>query len=207
MHIRENFIRILERYGVDLIICGHSHDYERSKLMKGHYGPETSFTPAFLVSNSSGLYDGTPNSCPYLKDSATGYTGTVYIVSGSAGQLGGKQTSFPHDALPYADADHGGAGMLEIQGNRLDWKWICTDGQIRDHFTYFKDVNQHHRLTIKKGETAALTASFGSDHPYHWSTGKATSRSIDVNPSSTKNYTVKDSNGCLKDSFEVKVLP
>jgi UDP-2,3-diacylglucosamine pyrophosphatase LpxH len=86
VHIRENFIRILERYGVDLIICGHSHDYERSKLMKGHYGPEPSFNPSFLLSNSSGLYDGTPNSCPYLKDSAEGYAGTVYIVSGSAGQ-------------------------------------------------------------------------------------------------------------------------
>jgi acid phosphatase type 7 len=29
VNIRQNFIRILERYGVDLILCGHSHDYER----------------------------------------------------------------------------------------------------------------------------------------------------------------------------------
>ena len=205
VHIRENFIRILERYGVDLIICGHSHDYERSKLMKGHYGPEPSFNASFLLSNSSALYDGTPNSCPYIKDSAEGYAGTVYIVSGSAGQLGGKQTSFPHDALPFADAEHGGAGMLEIQGNRLDWKWICTDGQIRDHFTFFKDVSQKHLITIKKGATATLTASFLTDSPYKWSTGKATGRSIDVTPSSTKMYTVTDAAGCLKDSFEVRV--
>lgn len=205
VHIRENFIRILERYGVDLIICGHSHDYERSKLMKGHYGPEASFSPAFLVSSSSGLYDGTPNSCPYIKDSATGYAGTVYIVSGSAGQLGGKQASFPHDALPFADADHGGAGMLEIRGNRLDWKWICADGRIRDHFTYLKDVNRHRSFTIKKGEPITLTASFPSDQPYRWSTGKATGRSISVSPAGTKVYTVKDAAGCLKDTFEVTV--
>jgi acid phosphatase type 7 len=206
VHIRENFIRILERYGVDLIICGHSHDYERSKLIKGHYGPETSFNPAaYVLNNSSGMYDETPNSCPYLKDSATGYTGTVYIVSGSAGQLGGKQTSFPHDALPYADATHGGAGMLEIQGNRLDWKWICTDGVIRDHFTLLKNVNQHHHLAIKKGDTAILMASFPSNSPYKWSAGKATDRSITVRPSSTKIYTVKDAAGCLQDTFEVTV--
>ncbi|MEO8584228.1 MAG: metallophosphoesterase family protein, partial [Flavitalea sp.] len=30
--IRENFIRILERNGVDMVVCGHSHDYERSYL-------------------------------------------------------------------------------------------------------------------------------------------------------------------------------
>jgi len=206
VHIRENFIRILERYGVDLIICGHSHDYERSRLIRGHYGPETSFDPAaYVLNNSSGMYDETPNSCPYLKDSATGYAGTVYIVSGSAGQLGGKQTSFPHDALPYADATHGGAGMLEVRGNRLDWKWICADGVIRDHFTLLKNVNRHHHLMIKKGDPMTLTASFPTDSPYKWSIGKSTDRSITVQPSSSKIYTVKDAAGCLQDTFEVTV--
>ena len=41
--IRENFIRILERMGVDLILCGHSHVYERSKLMKGFYQKAPAF--------------------------------------------------------------------------------------------------------------------------------------------------------------------
>ena len=38
--IRENFIQILERYGVDLVLTGHSHGYERTRLINGHYGPE-----------------------------------------------------------------------------------------------------------------------------------------------------------------------
>ncbi|HEY4287612.1 MAG TPA: metallophosphoesterase family protein [Puia sp.] len=207
VHIRENFIQILERYGVDLIICGHSHDYERSKLLKGHYGMEATFTPSLNISNSSGRYDTSANSCPYLKDSTTGYAGTMYIVSGSAGQLGGKQPSWPHDALPYSDATHGGAGMLEIKGNRLDWKWICSDGEIRDHFTVFKNVNKRHLLTIKKGQSVTLTASFPNDqdHPYRWNSSKETGRSIEVKPSATKTYTVKDPNNCLQDSFEVRV--
>ncbi len=138
--IRENFIRILERYGVDLILCGHSHDYERGRMIKGYYGMEADYSPKYELSHSSGLNDGSPNSSPYIKDSADGYQGTVYVVSGSAGQLGGKQTTWPHDALPYADVTHGGCGMLEIQGNRLDWKWICADGQIRDHFTMLRNV-------------------------------------------------------------------
>jgi 3',5'-cyclic AMP phosphodiesterase CpdA len=205
--IRENFIRILERYGVDLILCGHSHDYERSRLIKGHYGMETTFNPAtHQVSNSSGMYDGSPNSCPYLKDSTSGYKGTVYVVSGSAGQLGGKQTSFPHDALPFSDATHGGAGMLEIEGNRLDWKWICTDGEIRDQFTMLKNVNQRHILTVEKGQSIMLAASFPSNQPYKWNGGIATtSRSVYITPTASKTYTVKDVNGCLQDIFEVKV--
>jgi hypothetical protein len=204
VHIRENFIQILERYGVDLILCGHSHDYERSKLMKGHYGPEASFNPGFLVSNSSGAYDGTSNSCPYLKDSATGYTGTVYVVSGSAGQLGGKQPGYPHDALPYSDATHGGVGMLEIEGNRLNWKWICADSQIRDHFTMMKNISKKQQTTIHKGQSATLTASFNSD--YKWNTGNFSTKSIEVKPSSSKTYTVRDSFNCLAESFEVKVV-
>ena len=204
VHIRENFIQVLEHYGVDLILCGHSHDYERSKLIKGHYGMEASFNPANLVSASSGMYDGTPNSCPFVKDSAGGYQGTVYVVSGSAGQLGGKQVSFPHEALPYSDATHGGAGMLEIQGNRLDWKWVCADGVIRDHFTMMKNVNQRRTYTIHKGESVTLTASYTGE--YRWSYGKATGKSIEVKPSSTTVYMVKDPSNCLEDRYEVKVV-
>ncbi len=102
VEIRQKFIRILERYGVDLILCGHSHDYERSKLMMGHYGPEATFdSTTHNLSQSSGLYDGSANSCPYVKDSAGNYQGTVYVVSGSAGQLGGEQPGYPHNALPF----------------------------------------------------------------------------------------------------------
>jgi hypothetical protein len=136
--IRENFIRILERYGVDLIICGHSHDYERSRLMRGYYGKEADFDSVkYDLSLSSGRNDGSPNSAPYVKDRAHP-EGTVYLVTGSAGKLGGEQTSFPHDAMYFSDADHGGASILEINGDRLDLKWICADGVIRDHFTMMK---------------------------------------------------------------------
>jgi len=204
VHIRENFIRILERYGVDLVLCGHSHDYERSRLMKGHFGMEASFdSTTQLVSTSSGRYDGTPNSCPYIKEQDG--PGAVYLVSGSAGQLGGKQSTFPHDALPYSDATHGGAGMLEIRGSRLDWKWICADGEIRDHFTMMKHSDRHQVLTVKKGESITLTASFVGSGDYRWSTGKASTRSITVSPRSATTYTVKDSLSCIRDIFDIKV--
>ncbi len=204
VHIRENFIRILERYGVDLILCGHSHDYERSKLMQGYYGMEKEFDASkYLVNTSSGFYDGSANSCPFLKNSASGYKGTVYVVSGSAGQLGGQQSTFPHDAMPYSNADNGGVSMLEINDNRLDLKWLCADGQIRDHFTMMKEVNRDTTIHVKKGRTATLTASYIGK--YFWSSGNAHSRSIKVNPVSSTIYEVTDNLNCVKDRFDVKI--
>jgi hypothetical protein len=203
--IRENLLPILERYGVDLVLGGHSHDYERSKLMQGHYGMEPTFTATkHQLSLSSGKYDGSKNSCPYIKSSATN-KGTVYVVSGSAGQLGGEQESFPHDAMYYSNASEGGAAILEVEGSRLDLKWICADGVIRDQFTIMKDVNRTTKVNIKKGESATLTASFAGQ--YKWSKSAETSKSIVVTPAAvgTTAYEVKDAFGCVKDVFEVVV--
>jgi hypothetical protein len=137
--IRENFIRILERYGVDLIICGHSHDYERSRLMHGYYGMENDFDSLkYNLSQSSGKEDGSPGSEAFKKDSRHPL-GTVYVVTGSAGKLGGQQTTFPHNAMYFSDATHGGASLIEVQGNHLYFTWICADGVVRDNFAMIKE--------------------------------------------------------------------
>ena len=68
--VRENLLRILDRYEVDLVLTGHSHVYERSRLMKGHYGKSTTFDKAkYNLSNSSGLFDGAEKDGPYVKES------------------------------------------------------------------------------------------------------------------------------------------
>lgn len=203
VNIRKNFIPILERYGVDLVLCGHSHDYERSKLMKGHFGLEATFNAAkYNLSSSSGMYNGSKNSCPYVKDSTN--QGTVYVVSGSAGMPYYTQASFPHAAMPYSNAKYGGSVMLEVQGNRLDLKWICSDGVIRDQFTMMKNVNKKTIVKARKGDTVTLTASFAG--MYQWNKSKEHSRSIKVSPAvGVSIFTVQDPENCLKDTFEVQV--
>jgi hypothetical protein len=52
--MRENAVPILERYGVDLVLCGHSHVYERSWLLNGHYGYSSSFSPSMMVGTGLG---------------------------------------------------------------------------------------------------------------------------------------------------------
>ena len=202
--IREDFIKILERNGVDLIVCGHSHLYERSRLMHDHFGPEASFeSEEHNLSTSTALYDGSDNSCPYIKD-ADSNQGTVYVVSGSAGALGRGQETYPHDAMYYSNYELGGASMIEVNENRLELKWIASDGEIKDRFVMMKDVNKSEVINIKKGESITLKASFVGD--YSWNKSKETSRSITVSPTAAKTvYEVEDPQSCLKDRFEVRV--
>ncbi|MBC8052645.1 MAG: metallophosphoesterase family protein [Sphingobacteriaceae bacterium] len=148
--IRQNFIKTIEEYGVDLVLCGHSHVYERTKLIKGYYGLESEFdSKKHELSTSTALYDGSRNSAPYIKTSKDNQ-GTVYVVSGSAGALGGHKATYPHNAMFYSNNEVGGVVMLEVQGNRLDLKWVCSDGKIGDHFTMMKDVEKDELRVLKQ---------------------------------------------------------
>lgn len=203
--IREQFIRHLENLGVDLVLCGHSHVYERSRLMRGHYGLEATFNPKLHdLSSSSGSHTGDRPAPPYIKNDTT-TPGTVYVVTGSASYVGKPETSFPHDALPYCNATVTGAAILEVQENRLDFKWICEDGLIRDHFTMMKNVNRTTTLRVKKGQTITLTASYIGD--YEWNNGART-RSISIQPRRSGDiYRVHDAARILQDEFEVILVP
>ena len=200
--VRQNFIRILERYGVDLIICGHSHIYERSRLMGGFYEPQAAFNPSIHnYSSSSGKYDGSTNSCPYIKNPSN-KRGTVYVVSGSAGHLGALSPDYPHKAMYYSNNNYGGALLLEVEGNRLDAKWIGEDGEIRDKFTMEKNVNRTQTANIDYNSSITLTSSFSSK--YNWNNGE-TGRSITVSPAASTEYKVKDEFNCIEDVFKVTV--
>ena len=101
------------------------------------------------LSSSTGQYNGSKNSAPYIKDSKDAQ-GTVYVVSGSAGQLGGAKATYPHDAMFYSNNEVGGSLMLEVTGNRMDVKWICSDGKIRDNFTMMKNLKSREKTLLKK---------------------------------------------------------
>ena len=204
VNIREKFIRILERLGVDVILCGHSHGYERSYLLNGYYGNESSFSiSTHTKSSSSGKYNGSSNSCPYITAAGANH-GTVYVVSGSAGASGTTQSGYPHNAMPWSIND-GGMTYIEVQENRLDLKFIRMDGTIWDKFTIMKDVKKTTNLSIASGLPTILTASWPSG-TYKWSNG-STTRSITVSPTANTTYTVSDNTTgtCVSDVFKVTV--
>jgi hypothetical protein len=188
--------------GVDLIICGHSHVYERTKLINGHYGPESSFNTSLNLSQSSGKYDAA-SSCPYVKDSVHTLKGTVYVVSGSSGQLGGTAAGYPHNAMEYSNATQGGSLVLEVEENRLDAKWLCADGVFRDNFTIIKNANKRRDILVAAGNSVLLSASWVGQ--YHWNNSALTTRSINIQPTHDTVVVVKDQFQCITDTFRITV--
>jgi hypothetical protein len=140
--MRENVVPILEQYGVDLVLCGHSHAYERSKLIDGHYGVASTFTPAMAKDGGSGREDETG---PYLKAGAgpTPHEGAVYSVVGSSGWVTPGHPTIPaglylkHPAM-YIGLPKVGSLVLDVNTNRLDAKFVSNTGTIDDYFTIRK---------------------------------------------------------------------
>jgi fibronectin type 3 domain-containing protein len=133
IEMRENALPILESYGVDLVLSGHSHSYERSFLLDGHYGPSTSFTTAMIKDGGNGREDGDG---AYAKTaSGAAHEGAVYTVAGSSGELSGG--SLNHPAM-YVSLSVLGSVVLDVNGERLDARFLDKTGATRDSFTIVK---------------------------------------------------------------------
>jgi len=131
--MRQNIVPLLETYGVDLVLTGHSHTYERSYFIHGHYGNESSFNSSMIVQSGDGI------SSPYLKDSL--HNGTIYAVCGVGGKNSTSTTSgYPHNAKISSFAGFGGSLAIEIFGDTLNYKFLKMDGTIPDQFTMIKSA-------------------------------------------------------------------
>ena len=130
--MRTNFVSLLESYGVDLVLSGHSHIYERSYLMHGHYGFSTSLQPTMVRDRGSGQSGDTG---PYIK--APDNSGAVYIVAGSSGWATFRTG---HHPIMFYDALVLGSLVIDVDGNRMDVKFLRETGAIDDHFTILKGV-------------------------------------------------------------------
>src|SRR5262249_4546723 len=75
--IRQEWVPLFDRYGVDLVVCGHEHHYERSHAIRGQQ-PGATLTP-IPVGSTTDVVDTTQ--------------GTVHMV------LGGGGTSVPSNQL------------------------------------------------------------------------------------------------------------
>jgi hypothetical protein len=125
IQLRENLVPLLERYNVDLVLAGHSHGYERTYPMRGHYGPSATFdAKQYVVDDHRG--DG------------AGKRGIVYIVAGSGGQLDSDLKGSRLPEAVYSNNDIGGSVLLDFSAHRMDLQWICADGQVRDRFSIAK---------------------------------------------------------------------
>jgi hypothetical protein len=135
VEMRENINPILESYGVDLVLSGHSHCYERSYLLKGHYGYSTELEPEMVLNNTSGDPTNNTNPGTYTKVA----DGTVYVVDGSSGQATFVSDSWPHPVM-YKSLLNLGSVILDFNGNQLVAKFLRETGEIQDTFTMIKQA-------------------------------------------------------------------
>lgn len=133
IQMRTNIVPILENKKVDLVLSGHSHSYERSMMLKGHFGVESTFNSATMAVNAgSGIYPAS-----YTKSSPT-FNGTVYAVCGVSGQIGSTSSGWPHNAMYSSSVAVYGSLVIDVLGDRLDCKFLTYTGSIFDQFTIQK---------------------------------------------------------------------
>jgi hypothetical protein len=133
--MREIVLPVLEEHGLDLMLTGHSHAYERSYLMDGFYEHSTNLIEAVHFKNTrDGRKDGTgiyvkPSRGPAPRE------GAVYVVAGSSGQTSGGGLQHPVKAISLNVL---GSLVLDFDGHRMDATFIDEKGNVRDYFTILK---------------------------------------------------------------------
>lgn len=132
MEMRSNVLPILEKYDVDLVLSGHSHGYERSRMIACHYGPSSEFSEANVV--SSGLDQQHQR---YLKASKAG-NGTLYVVAGASSKVDYAEMNHPAMAVSKKEA---GSLLIDIEGNVLTGRYINAKAAVIDEFSIEKQAD------------------------------------------------------------------
>ncbi len=136
IEMRQNALPILEAAGVDLVLSGHSHSYERSFLLNGHYGTSGTLTNAMKIDAGNGQ-EGGDGAYKAVYDEADPFQGAVYITAGSSGKISGGPLD--HPVMVHASLNLLGSLVLDIDGNRLDATFVRSDGTTPDSFTILKN--------------------------------------------------------------------
>lgn len=129
--VRENVVPLLEQGGVDLVLSGHSHVYERSHLMACHYGHSTSFSQKMnLQQSAEGEYRKPLERQPL--------DGTLYSVVGSSARA--DSGPLDHPAMTVAKSEAGSL-MIDITTDTLSGYFINTAGMVSDQYRLTKTAD------------------------------------------------------------------
>lgn len=145
IEMRENIMPMLEANGVDLVLSGHSHSYERSYFLNGHQGFANTFNSDEISKGGhtvgpTGNGDGKADSDGAYQKASVATEGAVYVTTGSAGQISGGDLN--HQAMSVS-LNELGSCVMEIEddgmgGQNLTLKFIRETDGIDDYFTINK---------------------------------------------------------------------
>lgn len=181
MEMRQYINPILEEGGVDLVMNGHSHSYERSYFMDSYYGLSSDFDPAKHCPQGTGLGDPEMGG-PYIKDVTAGkaHKGTVYMVAGSSGSFNPEEP-LNHPALVKSLPDAGSV-ILDINGDTLTSTFLCVSSMNTDHWQMIKKGGEVTQVKqVAKKELQARVFPNPTDGIVN----------VEMNVPSTSTYTLK----------------
>ncbi|MGE4603261.1 MAG: metallophosphoesterase [Planctomycetota bacterium] len=126
--MREVAVPVLEAGGVDLVLAGHSHVYERSALIQGVYGygepPSHPVTDRELLRSEGKILQWDGDTYHQM-----GSLGTVYSVVGNGGSEVNK--AGVHPVMVSTRAINGSA-LLTIERDRLLFESVSITGEVID---------------------------------------------------------------------------
>ena len=129
--MRTHALPILEAAGVDVVLSGHSHIYERSFLIDGAYDTPTRGSHRVRAGDGRPLGTG-----PYAKRAGRpSHDGAVYVVAGHGGAMTGRIGTSP--VMYFTEAQNGSC-ILDVEENRLELVNIRIDGRMSDRFAIVK---------------------------------------------------------------------
>lgn len=138
IELRSTLIPLLEDYGVDLVLTGHSHGYERSVLIDGHYADSSTCAAGECFIDGG---DGNPagGSGGYAKPSSgpAPHQGTVYAVVGNGSQTWTDAQMGDHPVMVERVGEVGSL-VIDIEGSQLDAYMVDRFGAVRDQFRITK---------------------------------------------------------------------
>jgi hypothetical protein len=130
IEMRTHIMPILESGGVDLVLTGHSHIYERSMLIDGAYA-----TPTVAEGVVFDDGEGSPK-VPYRKSAGlTPNNGEIQIVAGHGGTTIGRKGTIP--LMRKTIVEHGSC-LIDINGDTLRGIMINKFAEVRDEFALVK---------------------------------------------------------------------
>lgn len=140
IEMREQALPILEAAGVDLVLGGHSHCYERSYFINGFYDTPTVSAGKFIDKG-----DGNPEGDgAYKKEAGSVNSGTVYMVVGSSGHAtkwtdGSQEEVNPNPHVVMAKSLLVmGSLCVDTDENTMTTRFIDREGVVRDAFVIEK---------------------------------------------------------------------
>lgn len=141
IEMRQYIMPIMEEGGVDLVLSGHSHIYERSMLIDGAYQTPTT-AEGVVLDDGDGRPDGDG---AYRKSGeVTPHNGTVAVVTGHGGKIG-RNTKGIIPFMRSVVLDHGSM-ILDVEGDVLNGVMLDLRGKERDSFQILKKGVVEHSI-------------------------------------------------------------